>query len=104
MTGRGKLAPAAARVAASSTWTDPDGVRMPGGDVHAWEPGTNQTACGLPLHRTGLARFPHVPWAEVQPATGGAAEEVGHVCPRCTAATTPRAARGRRWARTDPRP
>lgn len=31
-------------VAASSRWTDDDGVREPGGSLHAWRPGTNQTA------------------------------------------------------------
>lgn len=91
-------------VAASSTWTDPDGVRLPAGEVHAWAPGTNQTLCGLPLSRARLSRFPHIGWGDVDPATGGAADAVSAVCARCTAATTPRRARGRRWTRTDPRP
>ena len=91
-----------ARVAASGTWTDDDGVRAPAGEVHAWEPGTNQTVCGLPLHRAGLSRFSHVPWPEVQPDTGGSADEVSWVCPRCSAAAGGRAPR--RWERTDPRP
>ena len=104
MPGRGKVS--GAKVAASSTWTDDDGVRAPAGEVHAWEPGTNQTVCGLPLHRTGLARFSHVPWSEVQPETGSVADEVRWVCPRCSAAAGGRtAAKGqRRWSRTDPRP
>lgn len=82
--------PAAAQVAASSTWTDPDGVRRPAGDVHAWLPGTNQTVCGLPLARASLARFPHVAWADALPERGRHADEVRHVCPRCRAAQRPR--------------
>lgn len=31
-------------VAASSEWVDPDGVRRPSGEVHAWTSGSNQTA------------------------------------------------------------
>ena len=38
-------------VAASSEWTDPDGVRRPVGEAHAWTPGTNQTLCRLALSR-----------------------------------------------------
>ena len=53
-----------AAVAASSSWTDPDGVRLPAGEVHAWERGTNQTVCGLPLHRSALGRFSHVTWSK----------------------------------------
>ena len=52
-----------ASVAASSQVTGEDGVRWPAGDVHAWEPGTNQTLCGLALSRSQLTRFPHVPFA-----------------------------------------
>jgi len=92
-----------ARVAASSTWTDPDGVRRPAGEVHAWEPGTNQTRCGLALSRSQLIRFPHVSWADVQPATGAHADRVGRVCPRCGAATGRRRDE-RPWTRTAPRP
>jgi hypothetical protein len=97
---------ASAAVAATGTWTDPDGVRMPAGEVHAWSPGHNQTSCGLALSRSQLLRFPHVEWADVQPATGRDADEVAAVCPRCLAATTPRHARGtsRRWVRDNPRP
>jgi hypothetical protein len=85
---RGGPAGGTAKVAASGTWTDPDdGVRLPAGDVHAWEPGTNQTVCGLALSRTRLARFPHVPFVDVLPESGGAADRVGHLCPRCVAAT-----------------
>jgi hypothetical protein len=95
--------PKSAAVAASSQWTDPDGVRMPAGEVHAWEQGRNETLCGLSLHRSSLLLFPHVRWADVQPETGKDADEVGRVCPRCAAGM------GRRrdekpWRRVDPRP
>ena len=91
-------------VAASGTWTDPDDrYRSPAGEVHAWHPGTNQTLCGLPLHREGLRRFPHVAWEDVQPATGGDADRVTAVCRRCNAATGRRRDE-RPWTRRDPRP
>jgi len=90
-------------VAATRSWRDPDGVRRPAGEVHAWYQGTNQTLCGLALSRSQLIRFPGTDWAEVQPATGAHADEVQEVCRRCTAATG-----GRRdaktWTRTNPRP
>jgi hypothetical protein len=54
--------PRAAKVAASSEFIGDDGIRQPGGEVHAWTPGMNQTLCGLALSRTGLKRFPHVPF------------------------------------------
>lgn len=92
-----------ASVAATGTWTDPDGVRMPAGEVHAWLPGTNQTLCGLSLSRSLLDRFPHVDWVDVQPATGRDADRVSAVCPRCAAATQ-RRRDSRPWARTNPRP
>ncbi len=57
-------------MAATGTWVDPDAVRMPAGEVHAWERGTNATVCRLQLSRQGLVRFPHVTWADAQPATG----------------------------------
>ncbi|GAA1284443.1 hypothetical protein [Saccharothrix xinjiangensis] len=90
-------------VAASSQWVDEDGVRQPSGDVHAWTPGTNQTLCGQALGRSRLARFQHVGWADAvwleQTSDHGL-----HLCPKCVAATTPRAQRGRRWTRVRPRP
>ena len=92
-----------ANVAASSDWVDPDGVRQPAGEVHAWEQGTNQTLCGLPLSRARLLRFPHVTWADAQPESGRDADEVRRVCPRCAAATGPRRD-SRPWTRSDPRP
>jgi hypothetical protein len=92
-----------AAVAASGEWWDPDDhVRAPAGDVHAWIPGTNQTLCGLALSRSRLLRFPHVPFAQVLPESGGAADAVAHLCPRCVAGTGVRP--GRRWERRDPRP
>jgi hypothetical protein len=95
-------APPTYAVAASSEWVDPDGVRRPAGEVHAWVPGTNQTVCGLALSRSRLSRYPHVEWADAQPESGGHADAVRRVCPRCAAAARPRpAARGRRdqWRR-----
>ena len=92
-----------AATAASSTWLDPDdNVRRPGGDVHAWQPGTNQTLCGLALARTRLHRFAHIPFGDVLPESGGSADAVGRLCPRCIAATGVRARRP--WSRAEPRP
>jgi len=60
-----------AAVAATDQWRDPDdGIRYPAGEVHAWERGRNETVCGLSLSRSRLARFPHVPWSDVQPESG----------------------------------
>ncbi|MDN4175472.1 hypothetical protein QWY28_21090 [Nocardioides sp. SOB77] len=90
-------------VAATDSWTDPDGFRTPAGEVHAWLPGTNQTLCGIPVKKAGLGRFSHVEWADVQPATGRDADRVASVCHRCLAATGHRRDE-KRWTRTDPRP
>jgi hypothetical protein len=92
-----------AAVAASGEETDPDGVRMPAGEVHAWQPGRNETLCGLALSRSRLIRFPHVTWPDVQPDTGGHADYVVRVCPRCAAALGERRD-GRPWRRVNPRP
>ncbi|MER6298888.1 hypothetical protein ABT247_04840 [Kitasatospora sp. NPDC001539] len=90
-------------VAASGEWFDEDdNTRLPAGEVHAWERGKNQTVCGLPLHRARLRRFAHVGWAEVQPDSGGAADRVARVCPRCAAGAGPRAEPS--WRRIAPRP
>jgi len=91
-----------AAVAASSQAAGPDGVRVPAGEVHAWLPGTNQTVCGLALSRSRLGRFPHVPfdYRATDVLTDG--DDVGYICPRCVAATTPREERG--WRRIAPRP
>jgi hypothetical protein len=91
-------------VAASDQWLDPDGVRMPAGEVHGWLPGTNQTLCGLSLARSALRRFPHVPWPDVYPESGRCADRVSRVCPRCDAAVGGGRSRRRRWTRTSPRP
>jgi hypothetical protein len=93
-----------AAVAAASQWVDPDdGVRYPAGEVHAWERGRNETVCGLSLSKSGLGRFPHVAWADVQPESGRHAEEVASVCRRCRAAQGARRD-DRGWTRTNPRP
>jgi len=90
-------------VAASGDWVDPDGARLPAGEVHGWLPGLNQTLCGLALSRSGLVRFAHIRWEDVQPESGGAADRVARVCPRCAAATGAKRS-GRPWTRTSPRP
>ncbi|MBC7291446.1 MAG: hypothetical protein H5T83_08965 [Actinotalea sp.] len=95
--------PRSAAVVATGRWRSPDGVRLPAGEVHAWLPGTNQTLCGLALSREPLERFPHVPWADAQPATGRDADEVTVVCRRCAAGMGHRRDE-RRWTRTNPRP
>jgi hypothetical protein len=90
-------------VAASSEWVDADGVRQAGGDVHAWLPGTNQTLCGLQLSRTRLRRLAHVPFDFRTTDVITPEDPIGHVCPRCAAATAPRRDE-RRWTRVSPRP
>lgn len=95
--------PKDAAVAASGRWTDPDGYRSPAGTVHAWVPRTNQTLCGVPLSKAGLLRFPHIQWADVQPATGRDADQVQEVCPRCAAGMGQRRDE-RPWKRVNPRP
>ncbi|CAL9373218.1 MULTISPECIES: hypothetical protein [unclassified Streptomyces] len=94
-------------VAASGEWTDEEEGRrrLPAGEVHAWEPGRNETVCGLSLSRSRLARFSHVAWQDVFPESGGAADEVRRVCPRCAAGAGRRGRDARpRWRRVDPRP
>jgi hypothetical protein len=90
-------------VAATDTWRDPEGSRRPAGLVHAWHLGTNQTLCGLALSKSQLQRFPGTTWADVQPATGGHADEVREVCRRCAAALGVRRD-AKPWRRVDPRP
>ena len=93
-----------AAVAATDRWKDPDdGIGYPAGEVHGWEPGHNETVCGLSLSRSGLTRFPHVSWADVQPESGRHAEEVQAVCRRCRAGLGHRRD-DRGWTRTNPRP
>ena len=61
-------------VAASGQWTDEEEGRrrLPSGEVHAWEPGMNQTVCGLSLSRSQLSRFAGVRWPDILPESGGA--------------------------------
>ncbi|MFE9691563.1 hypothetical protein [Micromonospora sp. NPDC005806] len=91
-------------VAASSEVPGADGARRPGGEVHAWLPGQNQTVCGLPLSRTRLRRFPHVPFDYSATDVLTEADPEGWVCPRCLAATQGRRQGERSWVRTNPRP
>jgi hypothetical protein len=92
----------AASVAASSEWIDASGVRQPGGEVHAWRPGMNQTVCGLALSRSRLRRFPHVAFDFRATDQITAGDQVRYICPRCVAASTRRGERS--WTRTAPRP
>ncbi|MEV8596217.1 hypothetical protein ACIHFC_32345 [Streptomyces sp. NPDC052013] len=94
-------------VAASGQWTDEeDGRRrLPAGEVHAWEPGRNETVCGLSLSRSQLARFPHVSWPDIFPESGGAADRVQVVCRRCASVAGRRSGDARpQWRRVRPRP
>jgi hypothetical protein len=91
--------PARAAVVASGVWTDESGVRQPAGEVHAWRPGHNQTVCGLPLHRAGLSRFPHLPFDYRSSDVLTEADRVGRICPRCVAATAGRPRRNRVFRR-----
>jgi hypothetical protein len=91
-----------ASVAASSEWIDDDGIRQPGGEVHAWQPGANQTLCGLALSRSRLRGFPHVRFDFRASDVVTAADQVRHICPRCAAAAGRRGSRS--WTRTSPRP
>ncbi|WP_200208814.1 MULTISPECIES: hypothetical protein [Micromonospora] len=93
-----------AAVAASSEVAGADGVRRPGGEVHAWLPGQNQTVCGLPLSRTRLRRFPHVPFDYSSTDVLTEADPEGAVCPRCLAATQGRRREEKAWVRHAPRP
>ncbi|MEU1117631.1 MULTISPECIES: hypothetical protein [unclassified Streptomyces] len=94
-------------VAASGQWVDDeDGrSRLPAGEAHAWEPGRNETVCGLSLHRSQLTRFPHVPWTDVIPESGGAADRVQALCRRCASVAGRRGDDARpSWRRVNPRP
>src|ERR1700710_1412439 len=93
-----------AAVAAAGQWIDPDdGIRYPAGEVPGGERGGNETVGGLALSKSGLTRFPHVTWADVQPESGRHAEEVQAVCRRCRAGLGHRRD-DRGWTRTNPRP
>ncbi|GGV53374.1 hypothetical protein [Streptomyces griseoflavus] len=94
-------------VAATGQWTDEEEGRrrLPAGEVHAWEPGLNQTVCGLSLSRSQLVRFSHVVWQDVLPESGGAADRVQRLCRRCASVAGRRGDDARpRWHRTNPRP
>lgn len=95
-------------VAASGHWTDEEEgrrLRLPAGEVHAWEPGLNQTVCGLSLSRSQLTRFAHVTWTDTFPGSGGAADRVQRQCPRCASVAGRRGSDARpRWRRHNPRP
>ena len=95
-------AKASAAVAASGAGADPDGGRLPAGEVHGWWLGQNETVCGLALSRAQLSRFPALRWADVQPASGGSADLVQVVCAWCAAALS--SGHGAGWRRTSPRP
>lgn len=84
-----------ASVAASDSGDDPDGGRLPRGEVHGWWHGQAETVCGLMVRRSDLATFPALSWADVQPASGGAADLVQQVCPRCRQALAPARPPGR---------
>lgn len=95
--------PSSYATAASGVEVGEEGVRAPAGEVHAWVPGTNSTVCGLQLSRSQLTRLSHVPFVETLPESGGSADFVSAVCPRCRAAVLGRGS-GRSWQRTSPRP
>jgi hypothetical protein len=90
-----------ASVAATGSWTDPDGFRMPSGEVHAWLPGRNQTLCGLSTKVSALGCFADVDWADVQPVSGRDADRIAVVCPRCASAMGTRRDT-KPWRRRDP--
>lgn len=91
-------------VAATDDWLDPDTTRLPAGEVHGWLRGQNSTVCGLSLHRSRLRTFGEVEWSDVQPESGGMADQVQAVCPRCAAGIEGRRSKRRSWTREQPRP
>jgi hypothetical protein len=91
-------------VAATDDWLDEDFVRHPAGEVHGWTRGRNSTVCGLQLSRSRLRVFADVEWPDVQPESGGRADAVQVVCPRCAAGIDGRRSKRRTWTRRDPRP
>jgi hypothetical protein len=96
--------PMTSSVAATDDELDEDLVRLPAGEVHGWYRGQNSTVCGLSLHRSRLRTFPGLTWADVQPASGGAADFVQAVCARCRAGVEGRTSKRRSWTREGPRP
>ena len=91
-------------VAATDDRLDEDLVRLPAGEVHGWYRGQNSTVCGLSLSRSRLRTFPGLVWGDVQPESGGAADHVQVVCPRCRAGVEGRTSKRRGWTRDSPRP
>ena len=93
-------------VAASGRWWDEDDGRwLPAGEVHGWDPGMNETVCGLSLSRSELTRFSGVDWTDTFPESGGAADRVRRVCHRCASVCGRRESDRRRgWRRLNPRP
>jgi len=91
-------------VAATDDALDEDRVRLPAGEVHGWERGQNSTVCGLSLSKSRLRTFAGLVWADVQPESGGSAERVQSVCPRCRAGIEGRTSKRRSWSRERPRP
>jgi hypothetical protein len=92
------------QVAATDDRLDDDGVRLPAGQVHGWYRGQNSTVCGLSLHRSRLRTFAGLSWTDVQPESGGSADFVADVCPRCRAGVEGRTSKRRGWTRERPRP
>ncbi|MFI7319873.1 hypothetical protein [Streptomyces venezuelae] len=94
-------------VAASGQWVDEEEgrSRLPAGEAHAWEPGRNETVCGLSLSRSRLTRFPHVPRTDAFPESGGAADRVQRLCHRCASVAGRRGPDAKPpWRRVNPRP
>ncbi|MER7722750.1 hypothetical protein [Streptomyces sp. NPDC096323] len=94
-------------VAASGQWTDEEEGRrrLPAGEAHAWEPGRNETVCGLSLSRSQLTCFAGVSWTDALPESGGAADRVQRLCPRCASVAGRTGADSRPpWRRMNPRP
>ncbi|GGV66325.1 hypothetical protein GCM10010277_73930 [Streptomyces longisporoflavus] len=94
-------------VAASGQWVDEEEGRrrLPAGEAHAWEQGRNETVCGLSLSRSQLTRFPHVPWTDAIPESGGAADRIQRLCRRCASVAGRTGADAKPpWRRENPRP
>ena len=94
-------------VAASGQWTDEEEGRrrLPSGEVHASEPGRDDTVIGPYHSHARLDRFPHVGRPDTFPESGGAADRVRRLCPRCASVAGRRGPDARpRWRRIDPRP
>jgi hypothetical protein len=91
-------------IAASGEQRGGDGIRQPAGEVHAWQPGRNETACGLALSRTALRRFPHERWEYSSTDVLTDTDAVGWICPKCLSAAGGARRGFRPWTRVNPRP